>query len=162
MLILLALAAVALRAQPSATSANPEFVHALYVVKVDRAVKLTAADGGLLFEITDAQKLRRADTDERRGVFWVYAQNTLRAYGFDGQFLFSAPVPPPEPDDQEEDERGRVALRVNSNNGSVWLGKGLQLHHLDAQGQLLQTIELTQNLTASLLGRNKNNRGLGA
>ncbi|MGH8605148.1 MAG: hypothetical protein ACREXR_20880 [Gammaproteobacteria bacterium] len=46
--LILALVAVTLRAQPSAAAGNPDFAHALQVVKSDLVLKLWAADGSLL------------------------------------------------------------------------------------------------------------------
>jgi len=54
--LILGAATLSLHAQPPAAAPNPDFVHAIWVVKADGVLKLAGADGNLLFQITNAQR----------------------------------------------------------------------------------------------------------
>ncbi|MGH8490890.1 MAG: hypothetical protein ACREXS_19005 [Gammaproteobacteria bacterium] len=156
-LLLLAFATTALRSDPPPNSANPDFIHALWVVKVDRIAKIAAADGKTLLEVTDARKPKAATIDEVQGVVWVLAKGLLKAYAFNGELRLSVPVPSPNDDDGEADDRsdgdhkGDDALAVNPVNGSVWLAIDKDLHHLDGQGQLLESLALPHHVRGMVL-----------
>ncbi|MFH0340671.1 MAG: hypothetical protein ACHBNF_00785 [Chromatiales bacterium] len=131
-ILAIAIAAVSLRAQPPvATAADPDFVHALYVVEVDRVVKLNAADGASLFEITDARNGPTASMVS---------------------FCSSAPVPPPEPH-RREDERNRID--VDADARSIWLAlkNRLRRHDLDTGAlQLSQNIKSLKKIASDSQG----------
>lgn len=157
-LIIFGIIAVTSRAEPPATSPNPDFVHALWVVKADRVLKLAAADGKTLLEITDAHEPKAADIDEVQGVVWVFGKGLLKAYRFNGELRLSVPVPSPNDDDDEsddhkgdDDEGGHVALAVNPVNGSVWLAIDKDLHHFDSQGELLESRVLPHHVREVVL-----------
>lgn len=64
--------ALSLAVQPSATSLNPAFTHALRLVKADRTLKLTVANGNTLPEITDTERLRNTKIDVQCGRIGVF------------------------------------------------------------------------------------------
>ena len=151
--LILGAATLSLHAQPPAAAPNPDFVHAIWVVKADGVLKLAGADGNLLFQITDAPTPRRAAVDEKRGTVWILAQQGLRVYGFDGQFRFSVPVTSLDAEDPEDDAGGHAVLRVNANNGGAWLATGVQLRHFDVQGQLLKNLSFISPIKALALDK---------
>ena len=85
---------------------------------------------------------------------WSYGTNTLKAFTFTGQLALTVPVPPvsgggDDNDDDDDSGGGRDAhLAVHTPSGSVWLGRGTQLLHLSAAGQLLHTLTLPITLRA--------------
>ena len=159
-LIVFGIVTVTSSAEPPATSPNPDFVHALWVVKADRVLKLAAADGKTLLEIMDAHEPKAVGIDEVQGVVWDFGKGRLKAYGFNGELRRSVPVASPNDDEDDEsddhkgnddEEDGHVALAVNPVNGSVWLAIEKDLHHFDSQGQLLESLVLPHHVRAVVL-----------
>lgn len=118
-LALLAFVAIALRAEPPPSSANPDFIHALWVVKVDRIAKIAAADGKTLLEITDAAEPKAVGIDEVQGVVWVFAKGLLKAYGFNGALRLSVPVPSPNDGDEDDESPGNHLGSMDPNTGEM-------------------------------------------
>jgi hypothetical protein len=67
-------------------TANPDFVDAVWVAK-DTIVKLAAATGSRLLELTDIKNARALALDAQRGVVWAYGHRNLHAYQFNGTLL---------------------------------------------------------------------------
>jgi RHS repeat-associated protein len=130
-----------------AQSPTPHFENALWIAETGGLLKVATADGDLLFEISGLGEVRAVAVDDRRGMVWLYAERTLRAYGFDGEAQLSIPVSSPN--------SAHAALTVNAEDGSVWLGTGKDLWSFSASGQLLHSLRLASNIeTLSADGAN--------
>lgn len=132
-----------------------DYVNALWVAGSDGIVKLATADGTILFEIPEAEDVRAVAVDAQRGILWAYSQGTLYAYSFNGTLLRSVPVFPDDDnddDDDDDEDDAHIALTLNSQDGTVWLGVHKTVFHFDAQGRLLTTIALPDNVQALTLG----------
>lgn len=136
----------------AAPTPNPDFAAAVWVAK-DTIVKLAAATGSRLLELTDIKNARVLALDAQRGVLWAYGHRNLHAYQFNGTLLHRIAVPrsggnnassddddcedggekssgdDDDDDDECSDGDGHVALAVNSLNGTVWLGTNKTLRH---------------------------------
>lgn len=57
-------------------------------------LKLAAADGKTLLEITDAHEPKAVGIDEVQGVVWDFGKGLLKAHGFNGELRLSVPGSP--------------------------------------------------------------------
>lgn len=89
-------------------------------------IKVDAIGGEVLLDIGHSAKVEAVAADGQRGVVWTYAGSTLRAFGFDGTLQRSIAM-----------SLSRMAL--DATDGSLWVGVGTTLQHLDAQGQSVLT-----------------------
>jgi ligand-binding sensor domain-containing protein len=135
------LSGLTVRAQQTVTPRS-DYVNALWVVGADEMVKIASADGTVVFAIPGAQDVHTVAVDARCVVLWAYGDSTLLAYSFNGTFVRSVPISQPN---------GHSALAVNADDGTVWLGINKALLHLDAQGHVLHTIPLAENVQALAL-----------
>ncbi len=123
---------------------NPDYADALWITASTGLHKLAASDGAPLLHLTGETTLQPLALDVPRGQVWSYDANTLKAFSFAGQLVRTVPVPPVSGggDDDDDDDEGALApvLSVNPTTGSVWLGRGTQLHHLSATGTLLHNL----------------------
>ncbi len=109
----------------------------VFVAESGGLIALNAADATVLFEVADPAGVRAVAADEPRGVVWAYDNlGTLRAYRLDGTPAVTVALPLPP----GYTSTTPVALVVHPEDGSVWLGVGLSLQHLDAQGTVLLTL----------------------
>ncbi|MES9828583.1 MAG: hypothetical protein ABW201_09995 [Candidatus Thiodiazotropha sp.] len=60
-------------------------VNALWVAESTGVIKVATADGSILLEIEDDGDPRAVSVDQANSKIWVYGNDTLRAYGFDGK-----------------------------------------------------------------------------
>ena len=153
-----------------AATPNPDFADAVWVAK-NTIVKLAAATGSRLLELTDIKNARALALDAPRGVLWAYGHRDLHAYQFNGTPLLRIPVPrsggnsasgeddcdddggnssgdDDDDDDDCSDGDGHVALAVNWHNGTVWLGTNKTLRHFSHEGKLLGTFPLPHHVRA--------------
>jgi hypothetical protein len=106
--------------------------------------KVSATDATVLLTIADAQNARAVTVDGPHGVLWAYRANTVSAYGFDGKPLISIRLDPHSDNGNSQD----VALGVNPNNGTVWLGLKKFLYHFSARGEWLSVHTLPGEVRA--------------
>ncbi|MGH6636666.1 MAG: hypothetical protein ACRED0_11250 [Gammaproteobacteria bacterium] len=139
----------------SATEPNPHFKDALWVAESEQALKLALADGRVLLEIPHTGTLDALAVDEASGTLWAFGEGRLHAYSFAGEKRYTV-VPPHNRDDidgdddgEEEDndevdggEGGRAFLKLNPNDGSLWLARHKSLYHYDREAQLREWIRL--------------------
>jgi ligand-binding sensor domain-containing protein len=119
-----------LRAQTTAAPATGA-ARMVVVAESGGLIALNAADATVLFEIADPAGVRTVAADEPRGRVWAYSSaGTLRAYRLDGTTAITVALPLPP----GYTSTTPVSLVVHPENGSVWLGVGSSLQHLDAQG----------------------------
>lgn len=143
----------------NASPPYPDYRNALWIAESHGLIKLTTADGAVLFEIKDAKEIRALAVDAERGVLWAYGRGILRAYGFSGQLVRTVPLPQTDDadtnatdnDDNEEGDTHHSALVIQPQDGSVWLGIGKSLHHFSAQGQRLTQWTLKDKIQALAL-----------
>jgi ligand-binding sensor domain-containing protein len=119
---------------------NPDFVTALWIAQSDGIRKIATADAGDLLHIDDLKHVKAVAVDDQRGMLWAYIKNTLWAYNFNGEPAFSIPLTP----HGDHGNHPHVALSVNSNNGTVWLGVKKALFHLGTQGEWLSVHSLSE------------------
>ena len=134
----------AVRAQQVLTLRS-DAANALWVASADEIIKVTSADGTVVFTIPSAQDVRAVAVDARRGLLWAYSERGLQAYSFSGLFVRSVRLSQLDEDDEHS------ALAVNADDGTVWLGVHQTLLHLDTLGQLLSTTHLPENVQALAL-----------
>jgi RHS repeat-associated protein len=123
-------------AQPLAP--NPLFAKAVWVGVSEGALKLLAADGSLLLEVSGLKQVQAVAIDDQRTTLWVAAGNTLLSYGFDGTAELAIPLP--------HGGGGRALLAVNTMDGSLWLARDETLRGFSAAGQALQVVQLHNNV----------------
>lgn len=141
-LVLFALSLVPLTVLQDAPAAAPgsapdvNFLDAVWVARSGGALKIDAATGTTLFEVTDGAAAETVAVDERRGRTWVFGNDTLRAFGFDGQAHATAPFA----------AAGAPNPHLAVHDGAVWLGANAALHLFDDAGQALTTVALESTL----------------
>jgi hypothetical protein len=99
-LVRLFLAAVLLTTLSRAASPalNPDFTDAVWIAESERVLKVTRAEGSVLFEIPEAGAVTVLGIDVERGILWAYGEGKLFRYDFAGQrhtvtSLSTAPPP---------------------------------------------------------------------
>ncbi|HKV12918.1 MAG TPA: carboxypeptidase-like regulatory domain-containing protein, partial [Thermoanaerobaculia bacterium] len=116
-------------------SADPsEEGNALWVAESAGALKISTADGRMLLEIADTPDARAVAVDPWRSTVWLYSEQTLLAYGFDGSRRLAVPVALPA--------SSRADLAVAPGDGSVWLAVGRELRSVSSSGQSLVSLRL--------------------
>ena len=123
---------------------NPEFANALWIAKLDGISKIATTDAATLLHIANVTNVRAVAVDEQRGLLWAYIQNTLWAYRFNGEPSLSIPLDPHGDNSNHKD----VALNVNPNNGTIWLGVKKALYHFGPQGEWLSIHTLSEQIRA--------------
>ena len=172
-LVVLEIGSLALPAQRGElASTGPEWIDALWVAGDQGLLKMDTSDSGALVEITDADDVRVADIDDRRGLVWAFSKNQLRGISFSGETRFTAGEDEEVRKDRKRDDRDRdddddddddddgddwedgdgndfklrgkkpFGLRVNSNTGTVWLGLERMLHQFDFEANRVRTVTL--------------------
>ena len=104
-------------------------VDSVWIAQTDRLSKIGIPSGSLLLEITGLAA-RRLAIDPVRSVVWVYSDQLLYGYGFDGQLEYQVDIAPLVGDPNERDSGNpneienttHVAVSVDSESGEVWLG----------------------------------------
>jgi RHS repeat-associated protein len=89
----LALAFLSLIAFSNPGRANDQ-VNALWVAEATGVIKVATADGSILLEIEDDGDPQAVSVDQANAQIWVYGNDTLRAYGFDGVLRSQTRVSP--------------------------------------------------------------------
>jgi hypothetical protein len=86
-LVRLFLAAVLLTTLSRAASPalNPDFTDAVWIAESERVLKVTRAEGSVLFEIPEAGAVTVLGIDVERGILWAYGEGKLFRYDFAGQ-----------------------------------------------------------------------------
>jgi hypothetical protein len=112
-------------AQPPAP--NPVFAKAIWAAESGGVLKLLAADGRLLLEITGLKRVQAVATDAQRTMLWVVAGDNLLSYGFDGTRQLAIALP--------HGGGGRALLAVDTTDGSLWLARDETLRSFSAAGQ---------------------------
>ncbi|MES9969174.1 MAG: Ig-like domain-containing protein, partial [Candidatus Thiodiazotropha sp.] len=132
-------------------------------------IKVATADGSVLLEIEDDGDPRAVSVDQSNARIWVYGNDTLRAYGFDGALLSQTQVSSINGSDENTScqealtsllnlggENGSgadcfehvrsilgiwpVNLAVGKNDGGVWLSVFKTLYQFDHTGTLQNSI----------------------
>jgi RHS repeat-associated protein len=119
-------------AQPPAP--NPMFAKAVWVAVSEGVLKLLAADGSLLLEVTGLKRVQAVAIDAQRATLWVVAGDNLLSYAFDGTPQLALALP--------HGGGGRALLAVNTTDGSLWLARDETLRSFSAAGQALQVVPL--------------------
>ncbi|HLX07830.1 MAG TPA: RHS repeat-associated core domain-containing protein [Thermoanaerobaculia bacterium] len=120
-------------AQPPAP--NPLFAGAVWVGDAQGILKLLAANGDLLFEVSGLEHVRAVAVDDHRYTVWVATHENLLAYGFDGRRQLAVPFEAPG-------DGTRTLLAVNTADGSLWMARGKTLLGFSAGGQTLHALSL--------------------
>jgi RHS repeat-associated protein len=124
-------------AMPTAAQApgpSPVFAKAVWVAESGGVLKLLAADGSLLLEISGLKRVQAVAIDALRATLWVVAGDNLLSYGFDGTSQLAIALP--------HGGGGRALLAVNATDGSLWLARDETLRSFSAAGQALQVVHL--------------------
>src|SRR6266511_4789241 len=142
-ILCLVLSSLWLRAQ-NPLPPNPDFVDALWVAHSDGISKISATDATVLLDMADAKNTRAVAVDGQHGVLWAYRANTVWAYRFNGQPVLSIPL-----GQQGDNGNGQdVALSVNPDQGTIWVGLKKFLYHFSVQGQWLSVHSLPGDVRA--------------
>ncbi len=115
-------------------------IDALWVAESDGAVKISAADGSLLVEVTEVSDVRAAAVDIRRSRIWLLAHGSLLALDLEGEPVLETSVAAPSSVHSE--------LAVHPVDGDVWVAVNRELWHFGTQGQLLHSLEMPGNVQA--------------
>ncbi|MES9895786.1 MAG: Ig-like domain-containing protein, partial [Candidatus Thiodiazotropha endolucinida] len=144
-------------------------LNALWVAESTGVIKVATADGSVLLEIEDDGDPRAISVDQANAKIWVYGNDTLRAYGFDGVLLSQTQVNSVNGSDENAScqealtsllnlggvngsgadcfEHVRsilgiwpVNLVVGKNDGEIWLSVFKTLYHFDHTGTLQNSI----------------------
>ena len=124
-------------------------VDSIWIAQTNRLSKIGIPSGSLLLEITGLAA-RRLAIDPVRSVVWVYSDQLLYGYSFDGQLKFQVDIAPlvgdsedPDPEDPSEIENTtHVAVSVDSESGEVWLGLNRDVFRFSPQAALLVSVAL--------------------
>ncbi|HEY0514274.1 MAG TPA: Ig-like domain-containing protein, partial [Thermoanaerobaculia bacterium] len=130
---------VILGASPQAGAVAPAGDDALWVAESAGALKISTADGSLLFEIRDIGSVRAVAVDHVRATVWLYAERTLAAYSFAGHRTLSIPVPGVLPVPLPLTPNANLA--VHESDGSILLGYGRNLRSFSSSGQSLFSVQ---------------------
>ena len=118
-------------------AADATFTSALWVAEANGALKVSASDGSVLFEIPNLGQVDAVATDGQRGRLWVATQTFIYAYDFSGEQLFKVASPfidktctglvlcfptPPK----------KLQLVIDEDEGSIWLTNQVELVKLAA------------------------------
>ncbi|MEW8000840.1 MAG: RHS repeat-associated core domain-containing protein [Candidatus Thiodiazotropha endolucinida] len=144
-------------------------VNALWVAESTGVIKVATADGSVLLEIEDDGDPRAVSVDQANAKIWVYGNDTLRAYGFDGVLLSQTQVSSINSADESASCQEALAsllylgglidsgldcfehirsilgiwpinLVVSKNDGGVWLSVFKTLYQFDHTGTLQNSI----------------------
>lgn len=144
-------------------------INALWVAESTGVIKVATADGSVLLEIEDDGDPRAVSVDRANAKIWVYGNDTLRAYGFDGVLLSQTQVSSINSADENAScqealtsllnlgglngsgadcfEHVRsilgiwpVNLAVGKNDGGIWLSVFKTLYQFDHTGTLQNSI----------------------
>lgn len=124
-------------ARPLAASSE---IDALWVAESDGAVKISAADGSLLVEITEVSDVRAVAVDLRLSRVWLLDQGTLHGFDLEGDVVLEIPVSAPSSVHAE--------LAVQPADSAVWLAVNSELWNFGSEGQLLSSFEMAGNVEA--------------
>ncbi|MGQ0594443.1 MAG: NHL domain-containing protein, partial [Gammaproteobacteria bacterium] len=138
---------------------HPDYTDALWIADSSRGLKVALSDGRVLLEILDTGRIEALTINEEAGVLWAYAKGRLFAYDFSGQKLFTRAIPERRAGHAPGPRRARLAL--NPLDGSVWLGTGRKLYHVDAGGEVLQEIRLEDPFRSLSFDRTRNQLWIG-
>jgi RHS repeat-associated protein len=117
---------------------NPMFAKAVWVGESEGVLKLLAADGSLLLEVSGLQHVQAVAIDGQRATLWVAAGDNLLSYAFDGTQQLAIALP--------HGSGGRALLAVNTTDGSLWLARDETLRCFSAAGQVLQVVGLRKDV----------------
>ncbi|MEW8657323.1 MAG: RHS repeat-associated core domain-containing protein [Candidatus Thiodiazotropha endolucinida] len=144
-------------------------LNALWVAESTGVIKVATADGSVLLEIEDDGDPRAVSVDQANAQIWVYGNDTLRAYDFDGVLLLQTQVSSISGDDENAScqealtallylggliDSGTdcfeyisailgiwpVNIVVSDNDGDVWLSIFKTLYQFDRTGILQNSI----------------------
>ncbi|MBT3010992.1 MAG: hypothetical protein KME41_04630 [Candidatus Thiodiazotropha sp. (ex Lucina pensylvanica)] len=144
-------------------------LNALWVAESTGVIKVATADGSVLLEIEDDGDPRAVSVDQANAKIWVYGNDTLRAYGFDGVLLSQTQVSSVNGSDENASCQEAltsllnlggvngsgadcfdhvrsilgiwpVNLVVGKNDGEIWLSVFKTLYHFDHTGTLQNSI----------------------
>ncbi|HXO43258.1 MAG TPA: Ig-like domain-containing protein [Thermoanaerobaculia bacterium] len=121
-------------AAAQAPAPNPVFAKAVWVAVSEGVLKLLAADGSLLLEISGLKRVQAVAIDSQRATLWVVAGDNLLSYAFDGTSQLAIGLP--------HGGGGRALLAVNATDASLWLARDETLRSFSAAGQALQVVHL--------------------
>jgi RHS repeat-associated protein len=113
---------------------NPVFAKAVWVAESGGVLKLLAADGSLLLEVSGLKRVQAVAIDAQRATLWVAAGDNLLSYAFDGTPQLAIALP--------HGGGGSALLAVNASDGSLWLARDETLRSFSAAGQALQVVPL--------------------
>ncbi|MBT3053448.1 MAG: hypothetical protein KME69_01095 [Candidatus Thiodiazotropha sp. (ex Codakia orbicularis)] len=144
-------------------------LNALWVAESTGVIKVATADGSVLLEIEDDGDPRAVSVDQANAKIWVYGNDILRAYGFDGVLLSQTQVSSVNGSDENASCQEAltsllnlggvngsgadcfdhvrsilgiwpVNLVVGKNDGEIWLSVFKTLYHFDHTGTLQNSI----------------------
>ncbi|MBT3022617.1 MAG: hypothetical protein KUF77_01450 [Candidatus Thiodiazotropha sp. (ex Lucina aurantia)] len=144
-------------------------LNALWVAESTGVIKVATADGSVLLEIEDDGDPRAVSVDQANAKIWMYGNDTLRAYGFDGVLLSQTQVSSVNGSDENASCQEAltsllnlggvngsgadcfdhvrsilgiwpVNLVVGKNDGEIWLSVFKTLYHFDHTGTLQNSI----------------------
>ncbi|MBT3037525.1 MAG: hypothetical protein KME37_01170 [Candidatus Thiodiazotropha sp. (ex Codakia orbicularis)] len=144
-------------------------INALWVAESTGVIKVATADGSVLLEIEDDGDPRAVSVDQANAKIWVYGNDILRAYGFDGVLLSQTQVSSVNGSDENASCQESltsllnlggvngsgadcfdhvrsilgiwpVNLVVGKNDGEIWLSVFKTLYQFDHTGTLQNSI----------------------
>ena len=148
--------------------ANPDFQDSIWISSKGGLLRVSSADGSMVFEIGDALSISAIAIDSVRGtvVTWAGEESLLRSYGFNGALLLTETVTLPagncerdsgdeghEKGDENTEDSGCSggSLAVNDGDGSIWLACGRSVIHLNSTGTVLKSLAASRRVRSIAL-----------
>ncbi len=125
-----------------------EEVDALWVAQKESVMKLDLSDNSVLLEILSVDDVKKIALDDSRALVWVFTQNQLLGFNFEGDLLFSVPGMPVVEEDPELKDSKNPAMAVNRETGTLWLGLNEELFQFDSDAELLNLLLLPDKAKA--------------
>ena len=125
-----------------------EEVDALWVAQKESVMKLDLSDNSVLLEILSVDDVKKIALDDSRALVWVFTQNQLLGFNFEGDLLFSVPGMPVVEEDSELKDSKNPAMAVNRETETSWLGLNEELFQFDSDAELLNLLLLPDKAKA--------------
>lgn len=139
---------------------RPEFINALWVAQEHNLLKISSMTGQSLFQTKIKGQVQAIGVDKPRARVWGVTEQTLHAFDFSGniqeQFSLASVLTVKETPHQahHEDHHKKhhrnkykeLQLKVDEDDGSLWLYHRKTLWHVTAKGELLQRFSIKHEI----------------
>jgi len=116
--------------------------NALWIAESEGVLKVTTAQGTVLFEIEDLDDVRAVTVDETSGRLWALSKTTLLSYNFSGVLVSQTDIN----NLSDELDEGDAILQVSAASNSVWLSIEDNLLRFNLQGEIQQLTRTEEDI----------------